>query len=71
MRHGKMDCTEKPNLKLPADPGFLWDRATATDVLLWDTINGNLKYLVKLWKFCENPLPLQGFFAKPEKHFWR
>lgn len=35
-----MDYREKPNLKLPADPGVLWDTATASGVLFWDTING-------------------------------
>jgi len=38
-----MDYKEKPNLKLSADPGFLWDGATATGSLLWDTINGTFQ----------------------------
>jgi len=38
-----MDYRENPNPKLPADPGFLRNRATATGYLFWDTINGTLE----------------------------
>jgi hypothetical protein len=48
-----MDCKEKLNLKLPAHPGFLWDRATATGALFWDTINGTLEIHRKTVKILQ------------------
>jgi hypothetical protein len=58
--------------KLPADPGFLSDRATATGALLWDTINGTRELPRKTAEILRTPTPVtKAFLLNQKKHLWK